>query len=74
MASDEFDTYLRLEASKHEVLAENDDIDERAGNLNSRIIFTPKENAAYRIIATSFEQRGIGTYALVIREFTGGGK
>jgi hypothetical protein len=47
------------------VLAENDDID--PNYLNSRIVFTGKESGVYRIIATSFEQRGFGTDTLVIR-------
>ena len=29
----------------------------------------PEEGSVYRIIATSFEQRGAGAYTLVIREF-----
>jgi len=77
MESKEFDTYLRLEDAKKKVLAENDDIEEpgvrgqESGvrNLNSRLIFTPKEDAVYRLIATSFEQRGAGAYTLTIREF-----
>jgi hypothetical protein len=77
MTSPQFDTYLRLEDAKKKVLAENDDISEpgvrsqESGvrNLNSRIIFTPKEDATYLIIATSFEHRGVGAYTLTIREF-----
>src|SRR5262249_23884739 len=69
LTSNEFDTYLRLEDAKKKVLAENDDIDEKAGNLNSRIIFTPTEDGVYRIVATSFKQRGVGAYTLTIRDF-----
>jgi serine/threonine protein kinase len=60
-------TYLRLETVQKQVLAENDDI--APDNLNSRIIFNPKEDGLYRIVATSYQQRGLGAYALRIREF-----
>jgi len=69
LTSRQFDTFLRLEDAKKKVVAENDDIDTRANNLNSRLAFTPKEAGAYRIVATSFEQRGVGAYTLVIREW-----
>ena len=67
MASKEFDTYLRLETANKKILTENDDI--APDNLNSRIIFTPKEDGLYRIIATSYQQRARGAYTLTIREF-----
>ena len=67
MTSAQFDTYLRLEDDKGKVLAKNDDISDE--NLNSRIIFSCKEDGNYRIVATSFKQRGTGAYAVVIREF-----
>jgi predicted N-formylglutamate amidohydrolase len=64
----QFDTFLRLETVQGRVLAENDDISK--DNRNSRIIFRPQETASYRIVATSFQQRGVGSYTLTIREFT----
>jgi hypothetical protein len=67
MSSSDFDTYLRLETADKKVMAENDDI--ATDNLNSRIIFTPKEDGLYRIVATSFQQRGVGAYTIRIREF-----
>jgi hypothetical protein len=67
MTSAQFDTYLRLEDDKGKVLAENDDISPQ--NLNSRIIFPCKQDGSYRIVATSFQQAGRGTYVLIIREF-----
>ena len=67
MTSNDFDTYLRLETANRKILAENDDI--APDNLNSRIIFTPKVDGLYRIVATSFQQRGTGAYTLTIREF-----
>jgi hypothetical protein len=59
--------YLRLEAGPGNVQAQNDDISN--DNLNSWILFTPKEDGRYRLIAKSFEHRGSGAYTLSIREF-----
>jgi eukaryotic-like serine/threonine-protein kinase len=61
------DSYLRLEDGQGKVLAENDDIS--PDNLNSRIIFSPKSDGNYRIVATSYQQRGAGDYGLTIRVF-----
>ena len=38
-------------------------------STNSRLIFTPPADGVYRILATSFQQRGVGAYTLRIREF-----
>jgi WD40 repeat protein/tetratricopeptide (TPR) repeat protein/tRNA A-37 threonylcarbamoyl transferase component Bud32 len=67
MESPAFDTYLRLEDNQGQVLAENDDIS--PSNLNSRIIFRPEKDGPCRIVATSFQRRGSGEYALTIRVF-----
>jgi tetratricopeptide (TPR) repeat protein len=64
MRSAVFDTYLKLLDAKGTLLAENDDI--APNNLNSRIIFTPKESGTFRIVATSFQERGRGPYTLTI--------
>ena len=64
MRSTAFDTYLKLLDAKGTLFAENDDI--APNNLNSRIIFTPKESATFRIVATSYQERGRGTYSLTI--------
>ena len=48
-------------------LAENDDISK--DNLNSRISFTPLADGTYRLIATSYQQRGVGDYEIITREF-----
>jgi serine/threonine-protein kinase len=69
MESQQFDTYVRLEDSQGKVLAKNDDIS--PDNQNSRILFTPKKDGTYRIIATSFQQLGTGAYTLTIRNFAG---
>jgi serine/threonine protein kinase/Flp pilus assembly protein TadD len=70
LTSQAFDPLLRLEDAQGKVLAENDDI-EPGKNLNSRVLFTPPRNGAYRLVATSFQQRGTGPYTLLIREYTG---
>ena len=65
MESPDFDTFLRLEDDKGKVLAENDDISPTS--QNSRIVFIARADGAYRIVATSFEQRGVGTYTVTVR-------
>ena len=50
------------------LLVENNDIDGQR-RPNSRILFTPKQNGTYRLIATSFQQRGHGAYEIIMREF-----
>jgi serine/threonine protein kinase/tetratricopeptide (TPR) repeat protein len=67
MTSNDFDTCLRLETANKKILAENDDI--APDNLNSRIIFASKEGGLYRIIATVYQQRGVGAYSVTIRIF-----
>ncbi len=69
MQSKQFDTLLQLKDSKGKLLAENDDIDFANKNLNSRILFIPKEDGVYRIVATSFQQTGRGEYAIIIRQY-----
>jgi tetratricopeptide (TPR) repeat protein len=66
MESPQFDTFLRLEDDQAKVLAENDDIS--PDNLNSRLVFTTPKAALYRIVATSYQQRGRGAYTLTIRK------
>jgi hypothetical protein len=68
LVSPQFDTLLRLHDDAGKVLAENDDISK--DNLNSRIVFTATGDGSYRVVATSFRQRGAGAYTLTIREFT----
>ncbi len=62
-----FDAYLRLEDDQGKIVAENDDVS--PGNPHARIVFVGPADRVYRIVATSFQQRGIGTYTLRIREF-----
>ena len=69
MKSAEVDSYLKLQDPAGKLVAENDDIAE--GNLDARIIFTPKEPGVYRITATSFQETGRGVYTLTIRAVAG---
>ena len=68
LESSDFDTFLILEDAAGKKLAENDDIVPGV-NLNSRLLFEAPADGLYRIVATSFEQRGAGAYTLTIREF-----
>jgi hypothetical protein len=70
MKSTELDSYLKLHDPAGKLVAENDDI--APGNLDSRIVFSPKQDGVYRITATSFEQGGRGAYTLTIRAIKGG--
>jgi tetratricopeptide (TPR) repeat protein len=67
LESDAFDAFLRLEDATGKMLAQNDDISPI--NQNSRLIFTPKADGGYRIVATSFQEAGTGPYTLRVREF-----
>jgi eukaryotic-like serine/threonine-protein kinase len=67
LGSDEFDTYLRLHDSQGKLLAENDDI--APDNLNSRLIFTASADGTYRVVATSYGNRGKGAYSLTVQSF-----
>jgi hypothetical protein len=63
MASNDFDTYLRLEDADGLQLAANDD---DGIGLNSRIVFRPDTSGPYRVIATSFRGRH-GSFTLLVR-------
>lgn len=63
MISKDFDSYLRLEDSKGQNLAQDDD---GGGNLNSRIRWTPANDDAFLIVATSLGG-GQGNYTLKVR-------
>ena len=67
LVSDDFDAYLRVENDDKGKIAEDDD---GAGWLNSRIVFTPKENEAgiCRLVVTTCDPGQIGVYRLTIRE------
>lgn len=65
-----FDTYLRLEDSTGAELAENDDYI----TTDSRIVFTPKKEGEYRIIATTFDDGFTGSYTLTVTPYKAGVK
>jgi hypothetical protein len=69
MMSNAFDTYLRLENSKKQLLQEDDD---GGVGLNAFIPFTAPVDDNYRIIATSFNG-GMGPFTLSIQEVQGFG-
>src|SRR5262249_17048137 len=69
MRSKEFDTYLRLVDEKKKTLSEKEDINRAKKNHNSRIWFMPKVDGVYRVIATSHDQKGLGNYEIIIREY-----
>ncbi|HEX3315407.1 MAG TPA: serine protease [Gemmataceae bacterium] len=65
LESEEFDGFLRLEDSEGDKIKEDDD---SAGFLNSRIIFTPKEDDVYKLAVTSADPGQFGLYRLTIRK------
>ena len=65
MMSGELDSYLRLEDSTGNQLAEDDD---GGGNLNARIRFTAPKDDVYLIFATTLGGGG-GNYLLTIKEY-----
>ncbi len=69
LSSKQFDTQLELQDAKGRTLAANDDIDYAGKNLNSRILFVPRADGVYRVVATSFRRQGRGAYDLVIRQY-----
>jgi WD40 repeat protein/tetratricopeptide (TPR) repeat protein/predicted Ser/Thr protein kinase len=66
MQTTQFDAYLRLEDATGRILAENNAI--RPGNQNARIVFMPRQDGDYRVVATSFQHRGTGDFVVTIRE------
>jgi serine protease Do len=65
MVSTEFDSYLRLEDTAGNRLAEDDD---SGGNLNARIRFTAPRDDLFLVIATTCGG-GAGNYTLSIRSY-----
>jgi hypothetical protein len=64
LVSTDFDAFLRLTDGQFKKLAEDDD---GGGDLNSRIVFMPKTDGDYHIIATSLDGQ-LGSYTLSVRE------
>lgn len=61
LMSSDMDTYLRVEDSRGNNLAEDDDGGE---GLNSRLVFTPRESGDFRLIATTFAGNITGSFHL----------
>jgi serine protease Do len=64
MVTPDFDAYLRLDNAKGEQVAEDDD---SGGDLNAQIVFTPEEDATFKVIATRFAE-GTGTFTLKVSQ------
>jgi eukaryotic-like serine/threonine-protein kinase len=67
-----FDTWMRLENSKEKTLLFNDDVspgpNEKASDLNSRMVFISPHKATYRLVVTSYNPDTIGNYTLNVRK------
>jgi serine protease Do len=68
LESTDFDSYLRVEDSKGEQLAEDDD---SGGEYDSRIVFRPEKSDTIRIIVTTCDPGQFGAYRLTIRQQQG---
>ena len=64
LESRDFDTLLRLEDAAGRRITEHDDVG--TGIRNARIVFTPKADGVYRLIASTQRESGIGAYRLRI--------
>jgi thiol-disulfide isomerase/thioredoxin len=64
MVSTEFDSYLRLLDKDGKQLDEDDD---SGGNLNARIIFNCTKDGEYKVVCTSYDERGAGNYTLTVK-------
>jgi tetratricopeptide (TPR) repeat protein/tRNA A-37 threonylcarbamoyl transferase component Bud32 len=69
MHSTELDSFLKLLDATGKLLAQDDDIS--AENPDARLIFTPKTDGTFRVVATSYQEAGRGAYTLTIRAVGG---
>ena len=65
MASEELDSFLRLEDSDGKQLAIDND---SGGDFNAHIVFTAPRDDEYRILATSFVPAQTGSFTLTVQE------
>jgi len=63
LKSNQVDAYLRIEDARGKEIARDDD---SGGGHDARIVFVPRSNAVFRIIATSFDERATGVFSLSI--------
>jgi hypothetical protein len=59
-----FDTWLRIEDSRGNVLANDDD---SGDGLNARIVFTPNREDTFRLVVTSYSKGATGNFTLSVR-------
>jgi peroxiredoxin len=64
MVSTEMDSYLFLDDSKDNQLAEDDD---SGGNLNAQIVFTCTKDGDYKVVCTVFAAEMAGKYVLTVK-------
>ena len=69
MASNDFDSFLRLEDANGKQLAEDDDSGIGETRLDAQITFTPEADGTFKIFATRFAD-GTGNFTLKVRELT----
>ena len=66
------DTILKLLDSKGGIVEENDDVDGAKGELNSQVMFTPKEDAKYYISVSAYTGNPLvdneGAYTVTVTE------
>ena len=67
IGSADFDTFLRLMDGQFRKLAEDDDSGGGVNGTDSRIVFTPKADGEYHIVATTFSGE-LGDFTLLVRE------
>ena len=67
MASDAFDTYLRLEDAQGKQLGEDDD---GGGDTDSQIVHAPDADGTFKVYATRFGDDGVGNFKLKVRELS----
>jgi serine protease Do len=65
LVSEEFDAFLRLENKTKGKVAEDDN---SAGNLNSRIVYTPTATSDFRIVVTTCDPGEVGRFRVTIHE------
>jgi predicted Zn finger-like uncharacterized protein len=64
MNSNNFDPYLYILDDTGLTVAQDDD---SGGNLNARVVFTPRRGGVHQIECTSFADFETGTFALIVR-------
>jgi hypothetical protein len=65
LVSEEFDAFLRLESTTKGKVADDDN---SAGNLNSRIVYTPAASGNFRIVVTTCDPGEVGAFRVTVHE------